>query len=44
MDFYTLAYVESQATASQTWGFIIIVAVLLALLVLCRVTNWRLTP
>lgn len=24
MDFYTLAYVESQATASQTWGFIII--------------------
>ena len=34
MDFYTLAYVESQATAGQTWGFIIIVAVLLALLVL----------
>ncbi len=34
MDFYTLAYVESQATAGQTWGFIIIVAVLLALLIL----------
>ena len=34
MDFYTLAYVESQAAAGQTWGFIIIVAVLLALLVL----------
>ena len=34
MDFYTVAYVESQATAGQTWGFIIIVAVLLALLIL----------
>lgn len=34
MDFYTLAYIESQATAGQTWGFIIIVAVLLALLIL----------
>ena len=34
MDFYTLAYVESQAAAGQTWGFIIIVAVLLALLIL----------
>ena len=34
MDFYTLAYVESQATAGQTWGVIIIVAVLLALLIL----------
>ena len=34
MDFYTLAYVESQAVADQTWGFIILVTVLLALLVL----------
>ena len=34
MDFYTLAYVESQTAAGQTWGFIIIVAVLLALLIL----------
>ncbi len=34
MDFYTLAYVESQAVAGQTWGFIILVTVLLALLVL----------
>ena len=34
MDFYTLAYVESQAVIGQTWGFIIIVAVLLALLIL----------
>ena len=34
MDFYTLAYVESQAVAGQTWGFIIFVAVLLALLIL----------
>ena len=34
MDFYTLAYVESQTAAGQTWGFIIIVAVLFALLVL----------
>ena len=25
MDFYTLAYVESQAVIGQTWGFIIIV-------------------
>ena len=34
MDFYTLAYVESQAVIGQTWGFVIIVAVLLALLIL----------
>ena len=34
MDFYKLAYVESQAVADQTWGFIILVTVLLALLVL----------
>ena len=34
MDFYTLAYVESQAVTGQTWGFIILVTVLLALLVL----------
>ena len=34
MDFYTLAYVESQAVIGQTWDFIIIVAVLLALLIL----------
>lgn len=32
MDFYTLAYVESQAVAGQTWGFIVFVAILLALL------------
>ena len=31
MDFYTLAYVESQAVIGQTWGFIIIVAVLLSI-------------
>lgn len=34
MDFYTLSYVESQAVIGQTWGFVIIVAVLLALLIL----------
>ena len=34
MDFYTLSYVESQAVAGQTWGFIILVTVLLALLIL----------
>lgn len=34
MDFYTLSYVESQAGVGQTWGFIILVAVLLALLAL----------
>ena len=34
MDFYTLSYVESLAVGGQTWGFIIFVAVLLALLVL----------
>ena len=34
MDFYTLAYVESQAVTGQTWGFIVFVAILLALLVL----------
>ena len=34
MDFYTLAYVESQAAAGQTWGFIVFVAILLALLAL----------
>ena len=34
MDFYTLAYVESQAGTGQTWGFIIFIAVLLALLAL----------
>ena len=34
MDFYTLAYVESQAVIGQTWDLIIIVAVLLALLIL----------
>ena len=34
MDFYTLGYVERQAVIGQTWGFIIIVAVLLALLIL----------
>ena len=32
MDFYTLAYVESQAAAGQTWGFIVFLAILLALL------------
>ena len=34
MDFYTLSYVESLAVGGQTWGFIILVTVLLALLVL----------
>ena len=34
MDFYTLAYAESQAAAGQTWGFIVFVAILLALLAL----------
>ena len=34
MDFYTLAYIESQAAAGQTWGFIVFVAILLALLAL----------
>lgn len=34
MDFYTLSYVESLAVGGQTWGFIIFVVVLLALLVL----------
>ena len=34
MDFYTLAYVESQAVSGQTWGFIVFIAILLALLVL----------
>ena len=33
MDFYTLSYVESLAVGGQTWGFIILVTVLLALLV-----------
>ena len=34
MDFYTLSYVERQAVAGQTWGFIVFVAILLALLAL----------
>jgi len=34
MDFYTLAYVESQAVTGQTWGFIVFVAILLGLRVL----------
>ena len=34
MDFYTLSYVESLAVGGQTWGVIIFVVVLLALLVL----------
>ena len=34
MDFYTVSYVESQAVGGHTWGFIILVAVLLALLAL----------
>ena len=34
MDFYTLSYVESLAVGGQIWGFIILVTVLLALLVL----------
>ena len=30
MDFYTLAYVESQVVAGQTWGFIVFVAILVS--------------
>ena len=39
--FYTLAYVESQAVAGQTWGFIIFVAVLLALLNFGRTSSTK---
>lgn len=31
MDFYTLAYVESQAVTGQTWGFIILVTVFISI-------------